>query len=358
MLRGHKFHFISSRRKGARVVAKRRDGWSVTGTGTIATEHMVRAIRSAGHQLLWVVSRSSDYARAFSDDMDIPNRSTDVRKALKDDAVGYVYVSAQRERRRHYIKHALASSKDILTDGPIASTSRIAGELVAAARAAHVNLTINQPFRASAIHQTMRRLCLEGEIGPLRSLVIIRSAPTQPRPQRRTDEEEKAGNILLDVSVDSIDLSRFLSGREPLRSTALASPVHEGTQQISYAVEMSGGLLFQSYESLGVPDFESLVMIAGDHGTLVAHGTLNAKANGTLVRRTGAKNEHVPVRERDPFHATVEEVIASASRPSSWLCTGHDNLVALRTAECIAASIKKSRLITVASRTSPEREQS
>lgn len=326
---------------------KKSDGWSVMGTGTIATEHMVLAIRSTGHRPLWVVSRNREYARSFSEDMDIPHKTTDVRKPLSDQEVGFVYVSAQRDRRKHYISSALASAKHVLSDGPISSSSSIAEALVGVSRDARALMVVNQPFRASKIHQAMKRFYEEGEIGELRSIVIMRCTPFQPRPQRRSDVEEKAENILLDVSVDDIDLARFLSGKEPSQAASIAMPDKQGSRQIAYTIEMTDHVLFQAYESLGMPEFESVVMMAGDHGTLTAHGTLDTKGLGTLMRRNGARNELVPVRERDPYHATVEEFLATTERPSAWLSTGHDNLVALKTAEAIASSMKRGRLVSV-----------
>lgn len=321
------------------------------GTGTIATEHMVTAVRAMGHRPLWVVSRNRDYARSFSEDMDVPHRATDARKPLGDRDVGFVYVSAQRDRRRHYIVSALAAHRHVLCDGPIAGTSRVAQALVEASEAVPSLMLVNQPFRASAVHQTMKRLCEEGEIGRLRSLLIVRSAPFQPRPQRRNDLEEKAGNILLDLSVDDVDLARFLSGAEPQHAASLPAPeghaVPPAGPHVGYMVGMTGDVIFQAYESFGAPEFDSLVMMTGDHGTLVANGTLNMKGIGTLMRRNGLRNELVPVRERDPYQATLEEFVATTQRPSAWLCSGRDNVIALKTVESIAVSIKRRRVVPV-----------
>ncbi|URK89368.1 hypothetical protein LP421_33610 (plasmid) [Rhizobium sp. RCAM05350] len=110
------------------------------------------------------------------------------RQALSDPLVNFVYISAVRERRKHYIATAAKAGKHILCDGPIAGNSRVAGTLVEQCKQAGVALVVNQPSRASTIHQTMRRLLAEGEIGTLQSLQIIRGAPFQPSPNRRANE--------------------------------------------------------------------------------------------------------------------------------------------------------------------------
>lgn len=317
-------------------------GWSVMGTGTITTEHMVAAIRSAGQEPLWVVSRNREYAAHFSQDMQIPGISLEARRALRDPRVGFAYVSAVRDRRRHYILAAAAQRKHVLCDGPIAGSSRLAASLVETCRAAGITLAIHQPFRTLSPHQTMRRLLLEGEIGTLQSLLIARGAPFQPPPNRHVDETVDRANALFGASIDSIDLARFLTGQEPVAVSALsASPTHGDTDQQSYAAGLSGGAVFQSYESFTTAEFESIVMLAGDRGTLIAHGTLSGKGAGTLIRRLNGRNELIPVRERDPHVTTIETFLALPHTPATWMALGEDNVIALRAAEAIRAARNK-----------------
>lgn len=318
------------------------------GTGTIATEYMVSAIRSVGHEPLWVVSRNNDYARSFSEDMGIPRTSTEAQQALSDPAVGFVYVSAARGRRGHYVSAAATAGKHILCDGPLADTSRAVQALVEQCERSGVALAVNQPLRASTIHQTMGRLVLEGEIGTLRSLLIVRGAPFQPPANRRSEALEKPVDLLLDISVQDVDLARFLTGREPIEVSALPEASrNDPRQQMAYAMRLTGDVLFQAYESFTTAELDSMVILAGDQGALIAHGTLNGKISGTLVRRLGARNELIPVRDRDPHCTTVEGFVSSIRQSLPWLCRGEDCVMALRTVEALAVSDRKRRTITV-----------
>nr|WP_282563057.1 Gfo/Idh/MocA family oxidoreductase [Rhizobium sp. RCAM05973] len=139
---------------------------------------MVAAIRAIGHDPHWVISRSKDHAKYFSIDTGIPNSSTDVNKALKDPRVVFSYVNTILARRGYYIAAACAAGKHILCDGPISSSSKNARTLVAEVNRAGLVLAVNEPHRASTIHQAMRRLLLEGEIGKLQSLIVIRGSPS------------------------------------------------------------------------------------------------------------------------------------------------------------------------------------
>ena len=311
-------------------------GWSVMGTGTIATEHMVAAIRAAGHQPLWVVSRNKQYAAHFSQDMEIPHITVNAREALQDKRVGFAYVSAAKNRRKHYILAAATEGKHLLCDGPIANSSRVAAELADACAKGGVILALNQPLRALSLHQTMRRLAHEGEIGTLQSLVIARGAPFQPPPNRHSEEMIKHDEALLDLTLEDIDLARFLTGQEPTAASALLAK-----DQRAYAVEMSGGAILQAYESFTTAEFESVVMLAGDRGTLIAQGTLSGKGPGTLIRRLNGKNELIPVRDRDQHMATVEAFLALQKKSETWLSLVEDNVTALRLAEAIRSAQKR-----------------
>ncbi|GLU30017.1 Gfo/Idh/MocA family oxidoreductase [Brucella sp. NBRC 12950] len=322
-----------------------KTGWAVMGTGTIATEYMVSAIRTLGHQPRWVVSRDKQYAQFFSEDTGIDHTATSARRALSDPEVAFAYVSAARDRRRHYVMAASAARKHILCDGPIASTSKGAAELVATCLQSGISLVVNQPHRASSIHQTMHRLVREGEIGILRAIQIVRGAPFHAPANRRMTEERRPGDMLLDITVNDVDLARFLTGKEPEQVVALPIEASASTDQNCYAIHMSDGVIFQAFESFEIAEIESLVILMGDHGSLTAHGTLNSKGPATLIRRVGNRNELTPVREGDPYHSTVEQFVDAIGGNFDWLCSGEDNVAALRTVEAIAEANRKHRKV-------------
>jgi len=317
------------------------------GTGTVASEHMVAAIRSIGHSPLWVVSKSRQDAAAFAGDLDIPKSTTELARVLQDPAVAFSYVSARLSRRPRYIAAAASARKHILCDGPIAATSKTAAAMVDACRAAGVRLAVNQPFRASTIHQTMRRLIADGEVGNVQSVLVVRGGPYHPPSHRRAQDPDHSDKIYLSVSVDDIDLARFLTCSEPVEVNALAARTADETSQLTYSFRLANGAIFQAHESFRTSELDSLVLVAGDRGTLLANGTLNARSNGTLVRKVGGRNELAPLRERDPHVATASDFVDAQSQASSWLAMGEDSVLALRATEALAMAIRKRRSVTI-----------
>jgi len=317
------------------------------GTGTIATELMVEAVRTIGHSPLWVVSRSKTDAAYFAQDLGIPHSTTDMKLVLQDPSVGFVYISASLKRRPHYIAAAAQAGKHILCVGPISQTSRTASALVGLCKEAGAVLTVDQQLRASNIHRTMRRLISDGDIGTIQSVVLIRGGPYQPPPNRGTQDFDEGSGIYLDVSVEDIDLVRFLTGAEPLEATALSAPDENAPRHVAYSIRLGDGSLFQAHESFSTADIESMVLVAGDRGILIAQGTLNGRASGTLVRRTNGKSELVPVREHDFHLATAKDFVKACGQGPSWLSRGADSVIALRSAEAVIMSAKKRRTVPI-----------
>jgi 1,5-anhydro-D-fructose reductase (1,5-anhydro-D-mannitol-forming) len=324
----------------------KKSGWAVMGTGTVAAEQMVSAIRALGHSPLWVASRSETRANHFARDADIPRSTTDPHRAIDDPHVAFVYIAAAVERRPFYIRAAASAGKHIVCDGPIAATAKTAAELARICEAAGVVLAISQRARASAVHQTMERLVADGAIGALRSLTILRGGPYHPEPTRWSSRPVDRPDIFLEMCVEDIDLARFLTGEEPGEALAIAdrNPAEGMPDHLAYVLRM-GETLFQAHESYSTADMESIVVAAGSDGILIASGTLGHRGSGTLVRRLEGRNEFIPIRERDAYLATLEQFIDAVEGRSPPLANGADGYAALAAAEAVMKSAKRGRIV-------------
>lgn len=323
-----------------------RCGWAVTGTGTVAAEQMVAAIRAFGHTPLWVTSRSEVRASHFARDTNIPNSTTDVRQAMRDAQVDFVYIAAPLIRRPFYIRAVAEAGKHILCDGPVAKDAKTAAALVQTCQDAGTYLAVNQRGRTAAVHQAMRRLIADGEIGVVHSISIFRGGPHYPVAMRWHEAGENDPNIFLDMCAEDIDLARFLSGAEPVEAAGLASPVGGAPSDLAYSLRM-GDVLFQAHESYATSDIESRIIAAGSEGSLVASGTLGPRGSGTLMRRHHSRNEFLPIRERDHFAAVLELFLEAVDGGPPTLATGTDSLASLTAAEAVMKAVRKGRTVAI-----------
>jgi 1,5-anhydro-D-fructose reductase (1,5-anhydro-D-mannitol-forming) len=210
-----------------------------------------------------------------------------------------------------------------------------------------VRLAVNQLLRASTIHQTMRRLIRDGEIGGVPSVLVVRGGPHRQQLHRRAQDPNPADDIDLSVLIDDIDLVRFLTGAELVGASALTSLSAQETNQIAYSMHFDNGALFVAQDSIKSTDVDSLLMVVGERGTIVANGTLDGRSAGTLVRKIAGKKEFVPIRERDPHIAIATDFAGSDRSEPAWLAMGEDNVVALCAAEALRSSSQKRRPVAV-----------
>lgn len=331
------------------MAASAKVGWAIMGTETIATEHMVSAIRSLGHLPLWVVSRNLQYAQSFAEDLDIPNATNDLTGVWADPQVRFVYVSATRDRRSYHIRSAAKAGKHILCDGPICEDRDQAEQLIKLCHDMKVTLAVHHVARASNVHQTMKRLIREGEIGQLQSISLIRGGAYHPPPNRRDQAAVEDSDIVYDAAVESVDLARYLTDSEPHQVFAMAKPSEHLPQHLAFALRMDGECIFQSHESFVTADIEDMVLVAGNKGSLTASGTLNGRGAGTLTRRIAGKNELIPIRERDVHVAAVQDFVTGLHGRPTWLSTGEDSVANLQTVEAMLMSVKNGRLVDIKS---------
>lgn len=322
-------------------------GWAVMGTETIATEQMVAAIRTVGHLPLWVVSRDPHYARSFADDMDIPNATSDMQLVWDDPEVRFVYVSATRRRRPHHIAAAAEAGKHILCDGPLCDDKQEAARLVGLCHDTKVTLAVHHLGRASSVHQTMKRLIREGEIGQVHTISIARGGPFHPRPNRRAQHSSGEGDILYDAAIEDVDLVRFLTDAEPQYATGMWKLSENSPQQIAFLIHMDDGSLFQGHESFLTTEMEDTVVVAGTKGALIANGSLNGRGSGTLTRRLAGKNELIPIRERDIHLAAVQDFVTGLHGRPTWLSTGEDSVANLHTIDALSAAVKGKQVVDI-----------
>ncbi|RWQ59513.1 MAG: Gfo/Idh/MocA family oxidoreductase [Mesorhizobium sp.] len=326
-------------------------GWGLIGASTIAREYMVDAIRRSGGRPLSVMSHDGARAAAFARDLDIADSCSDLDTLLDDRRIGAVYISSTNTQHRYQVLAAAAAGKHVLCDKPLATRSADALKMVRACEKAGVVLAVNHHLRSSPVHQTMQRMIAAGEIGAVRSLMIVHAGYLRPVLQSWRIKDAAEGGIYLDLSVHDIDLASFLLEQTPVTAVALGAGVALSSNTVHdhamYALKMSGGTFVQVHESFVTPDVESQVVALGSEGALIAAGTLAQRSTGTLTRRVNGRNESIPLRANDLYADTVEQFLNAIAGTGSPRATGRDGLAALAGAEAVGKAAATGRAAAV-----------
>jgi scyllo-inositol 2-dehydrogenase (NADP+) len=140
---------------------------------------------------------------------------------------------------------AIDLGKAVVVDKPLAMTAADARELVVAANAAHVPLTVFHNRRWDSDQLTLRRLIADGSLGDvLRYESRFERWRPQPRPDswRETLPAAQGGGLLLDLGSHLIDQALFLFG--PAERVYAEVDARRGVSDddVFVAIEHSGGV--------------------------------------------------------------------------------------------------------------------
>lgn len=324
--------------------------WGLIGATVIGREWMVGAIREAGGYIVSVMSRDAGRGRAYADEFGIPKAVTDLPALFAD--VDAVYISTTNDRHREECVAAAAAGKHVLCEKPLATSFADARAMVEACRQAGVVMGTNHHLRNAATHRAIRDAVAAGCIGrPLSARVLHGGAlPKHLHGWRLKDPGAGAGAIL-DLTVHDSDLLRFILGDEPesvmaiAQNSGLASPGIEDAAMT--LISFRSGLMAQVYESFTTPFVRTFVEVNGTEGSITAADCMSQTPGGTVVIRTAAGDEQMPLIQENYYARGVrafQEAIAGRGRPAA---TGEDGLKSLAVALAARRSVERGERETV-----------
>jgi 1,5-anhydro-D-fructose reductase (1,5-anhydro-D-mannitol-forming) len=209
--------------------------WLVIGVGDITTRRVIPAIRAEPRSNLYgVVSRDRAKGKKFADRV-----WTDLAEALRDPAVGAVYVATPVFLHAPQSIAALRAGKHVLCEKPVAMNYSEAAQMVSAAQEAGKTLGIAYYRRMYPKLQRARELLAQGAIGRPVLAEINCHDWFQAEDGRRSwllDPKQSGGGPLYDIASHRIDVLNFLFGRPVKVSGHLSNVVHASAVEDSATV--------------------------------------------------------------------------------------------------------------------------
>jgi 1,5-anhydro-D-fructose reductase (1,5-anhydro-D-mannitol-forming) len=209
--------------------------WLVIGVGDITTRRVIPAIRAEPRSNLYgVVSRDPAKGKKFADRV-----WTDLAEALRDPAVGAVYVATPVFLHAPQSIAALRAGKHVLCEKPVAMNYSEAAQMVSAAQEAGKTLGIAYYRRMYPKLQRARELLAQGAIGRPVLAEINCHDWFQAEDGRRSwllNPKESGGGPLYDIASHRIDVLNFLFGRPVKVSAHLSNVVHASAVEDSATV--------------------------------------------------------------------------------------------------------------------------
>jgi predicted dehydrogenase len=212
--------------------------WGVISTANIGRTAVNPAIQASSNgELVAVASRDPERARSFAEAHAIPRHYGSYQALLDDSDIDAVYNPLPNSLHLEWTVRAAEAGKHVLCEKPLAVDERECREM-AAAEANDVKLLEAFMYRFHPRTDRVVEMVRRGVIGELRT---IRSAFTfrLTRPDNIRLDPELGGGSLMDVGCYCVNVSRTLTGTEPVKVQATAQWAASGVDE-----QLVGTLLF------------------------------------------------------------------------------------------------------------------
>ncbi len=172
------------------------------------------------------------------------------------------------------------------------------------------------------------------------------TCPTHLHGWRLNNPAAGAGAIL-DLAVHDVDLLRFILADEPEEVMTFAQNSGMAVAGVDDAalslIRFRSGLLAHLFDGFTTKYVETGVEVHGSDGSLVARDCMSQTPRGSLLLRSAAGEEQIPLDHRNYYVRGVrafQDAIAGKGKPEA---TGEDGVISLAVALAALESAKTGR---------------
>jgi UDP-N-acetyl-2-amino-2-deoxyglucuronate dehydrogenase len=341
----------------AAVSPERKWAVAVAGCGSIGRMH-VRAFKELGATVVAVSSRRADQARAVADAEGCAH-TTDAEALVRRPDVDLVAITTSSGSHARLALAAIAAGKHVVVEKPMAMSPSDAGQMIAAAAARGVMLSVISQRRFEPVHQAVKRAVDSGALGRL--LLCEVSCPYLRTQEYYASADWRGtvaddGGALMNQSIHSVDLMLWLAGpaREVFGRTATQSHRMEAEDLALAIVHFASGAFGTVMASTSIrPGFLPAIGLYGETGTIklegaeVAHWTvpgLAAPPSGGPAS-AGVQGPQLPGHE---FHrAQLADVLSALASGRAPAVTGEDGRRAVELVDGVYRSAAAGRPVAL-----------
>lgn len=206
---------VSGREPQGRVLR-----WGVLGTARIAAHKVIPALQQATYcRVEALASRNREQARLWAEKLSIPRAYGSYEQLLEDSAVDVVYNPLPNHLHVPWTERAARAGKHVLCEKPLARSTREAATLLAVRDQTGVYIQEAFMVRTHPQWRKVRELVARGSLGRLVAIQGVFSYYNRD-PRNVRNVPEFGGGGLLDIGCYLVNLTRFVTGKEPNRVIA------------------------------------------------------------------------------------------------------------------------------------------
>jgi len=328
--------------------------WGLIGASTIASEHMIGAMRANGGDVVAVLSSDASRGQRYAETHSIARSTTNLAALVEARDIDAVYISTTNELHRDQLFAAAAAGKHVMCEKPLALTLADARAMVAECKRHGVVMGTNHHLRNAATHRAMRNAIAEGRIGRPLFARVFHAVYLPPHLQGwRIKTPGAGGGVILDITVHDADTLRFVLASEPESVTAMVSRAGMGEagleDGVMGVVRFAGGVLAQFHDAFTTRYATTGFEVHGEEGSLVATDCMTQQPMGVVVLRTAGGTEPLTLSHESLYARSIrlfQEAAAGAGAPAA---TGEDGVRSLAFALATIEAARTGRETSIAS---------
>ncbi len=325
--------------------------WGLIGASTIASEHMIGAIRAQGHQIVGVLSGDPVRGADYADRHGIPFSTSDLDALLALPGLDAVYISTTNDKHHAQAMAALAAGKHVLCEKPLAITTAEAAGMVRAAADAGLVFATNHHLRNAGTHLAIRDLIAKGRIGRVLSVRVFHAVHLPPHLQGwRINDAGAGGGVIPDITVHDADTVRFYLEEDPVEVVAMAGASGMGTgveDSVMSVWSMPSGAMVQTHESFTHPFAGSGVEVHGTEGSVFGRGIMTQKPVGEVELVTAEGRQTVSFERHDLYARSIGLFAAAVGGNGRPAADGVDGVKSLAVALAVREAAQTGRAVRV-----------
>ncbi|MBW3657942.1 MAG: Gfo/Idh/MocA family oxidoreductase [Actinobacteria bacterium] len=223
--------------------------WGILATGGVA-RLFARDLRTHGHRVTAVGSRTLAGARSFAEQFGIPRAHGSYDELVADPEVDVVYVATTHDRHAENAQAALAQGKHVLVEKPFTVNAAQAQQVVDLGRRRGLLVMEAMWTRFLPHMRFVREAVAAGRIGEVRSLHADHTQLLPSDPSHRLNDPRRGGGALLDLGVYPLSLAHDLLG-VPDEVTAVGELAATGVDaSVATILRHDRGALSTSFSSM------------------------------------------------------------------------------------------------------------
>jgi 1,5-anhydro-D-fructose reductase (1,5-anhydro-D-mannitol-forming) len=328
--------------------------WGLIGASTIASEHVIGAIRANGGEVVSVLSSDASRGRSYAETHGIPRSTTDLAALVEVPDIDAVYISTTNELHRDQVFAAAAAGKHVMCEKPLALTLADARAMVAECKRQGVVMGTNHHLRNAATHRAMRDAIAKGRIGKPLFARVFHAVYLPPHLQGwRITTPGAGGGVIFDITVHDADTLRFVLGDEPESVSAMVSRAgmaEAGLEDgVMGVVRFAGRTLAQFHDAFTTRYATTGFEVHGDEGSLVATDCMTQQPRGEVVLRTSDGTVPLSLMHENLYARSIrlfQDATAGVGAPAA---TGEDGVCSLALALAAIEAAKAGRETSIAS---------